>query len=175
MARWKKGVVVVLVALLAAGGALMAQEREEGRRRWRGRFDPEQMRQRMMERLQERLGADDEEWTVIGPRLEKVMELSRELRGPGMMALFGRGRRPGGRGPGAEDEGERSPVVEAAQGLQSALEDSSADASTVKERLTEYQAAREKVRQQLTKAEQKLREVLTVRQEARLVLMGTLE
>jgi len=38
----------------------------------RGNFDPAQFRQRMDERMKEALGATDEEWKVLQPKIEKV-------------------------------------------------------------------------------------------------------
>ena len=47
----------------------------------RGNFDPEQMRQRMMERYKERLEVtNDDEWKLISDRIEKVMAAQRETR-----------------------------------------------------------------------------------------------
>ena len=60
-----------------------------------GNFDPEQMRQRMMERTREQLGVtSDDEWKIISERVEKVMAARREV--PGGFGGFGRG----GGGPG---------------------------------------------------------------------------
>jgi hypothetical protein len=135
------------------------------------------MREMMMQRVQESLGATDEEWQVIGPRLGKVMTLSREARGGrGMGALFGRGRW-GGRPAAEEDEPEeeQTAIEQATDGLQAALEDEAATAEQVKQKLSAYRAAREQARQELAAAQQELREVLSVRQEARLVLFGMLE
>src|SRR6185503_6952150 len=38
------------------------------------RFDPAQFRQMMLDRLREQLKASDEEWGVLQPKLEKVMQ-----------------------------------------------------------------------------------------------------
>src|SRR2546422_5576622 len=63
----------------------------------RGNFDPEQMRQRMMERYRESLEIkSDDEWKAIEPRITKVMDARREIGFPGG---FGRGG-PGGPGGG---------------------------------------------------------------------------
>ena len=50
---------------------------------------PEEMRQRSLDMLKEALGASDEEWKVLGPRVEKVQTLSRQVRTGGMMGMFG--------------------------------------------------------------------------------------
>ena len=58
----------VAVLGLAWAGLAGAQEgqRPQGRQ-GRERFDPAQMRERMMNRMREGLGATEEEWTVLGP------------------------------------------------------------------------------------------------------------
>jgi hypothetical protein len=96
-----------------------AAQRGERRGGRRARMDPEQMRQRMMDRLKETLGAEDDEWLMLQPRIEKVMAARRNLKsgagsrfgrrgrrggGPGA-AGAGAGRRPGAGGPGAAGAG----------------------------------------------------------------------
>ena len=95
------------ILALAIAGLCVAQPQAGGNRGNRGErgaggnFDPAQMRQRMMERWKEQLGADDESWKVIEPRLTKVMELSRDAMAGGRGGMFGgMGMRggPGGAG-----------------------------------------------------------------------------
>jgi hypothetical protein len=145
----------------------------------RGNFDPEQFRQRIAERMKEVLGANDEEWGVIQPKLEKVMTLQRQSAGGrGMGMLFG-GR--GGRGPGG-DRGSRggpfgdddSAVSQRSRELQQAVE-SNASSDELKAKLAALREARAKAREDLTKAQTELRELLTMKQEASLVMMGMLE
>lgn len=161
-----------------------------------GQFDPAQMRQRMMEGWKQQLGADDDAWKVIEPRMTKVMELNRQTmmgRG-GMFGMFGprgmrtqRGDRAGQQGqqgqqgqrqsrprfPGDENR-EPSAVEKAQDTLETTLENESASADTIKEQLTALRAARVKAQQELAAAQQDLRQILTVRQEAVLVLNGLL-
>ena len=61
--------------------------------------DFQQMRQRMEERLKERLSVSDDQWAVIGPKIEKVRQLQMELRPP--RPDFGPGGPRGG--PGRQD------------------------------------------------------------------------
>ncbi|MGD2174589.1 MAG: hypothetical protein PVJ27_04230 [Candidatus Brocadiaceae bacterium] len=176
--------VVLALAVLACAGMVLAQERggPPGRPMGRGRFDPERFQQMMMERMREALGAGEEEWEVIGPRLEKVMALQRATR-PGRAAMGmmfgGRRGRPGGgaeeRARPEEAEEEQTPLQEASDDLQTALADESTPPAQVQQKLTAYRAAREQALQELDRAQEKLREVLSVRQEARLVLMGMLD
>ncbi len=191
------GAVACALALTMAGLSVAqppAGERggDRGGDRMMRQFDPAQMaqmRQRMMERMKERLGADDESWKVIEPRLTKVQDLNRQQMmtvGRGMFGLRGPGMRggPGGdqggpqtqrfRMPGQEDR-EPTAVEKAAEALNTTLENPSASADQIKQQLTALRAAREKAKQELAAARQDLRQILTVRQEALLVVDGTLD
>jgi len=193
------GIVGCVIALAMASVSVGQPQRGPGG--GRPGFDPERMRQMMEERLQEQLGATSEEWKVIGPRLTKVMTLSRQTRGGAGLARMFMGRRggpgaPGGRGeaqgrPGARGGtqgtrggdrpqrrgplGEPSAVDRAAEALQTTLANASATPDEIKSKLTALRAAREKAKQELAKAQQDLRQVLTLRQEAQLVVMGMLD
>ena len=151
----------------------------------RGNFDPEQMRQRMMERYKEMLEIkSDDEWKVIEPRILKVSEARRQVAssGAGMRGMFGAARRPGG-GGGAEAQtdgqndrrrnfgGQQSA---AAQDLQKAI-DSKASADTIKTKLAAYRAEQEAKHAELTKTQDELKKVLSVKQEAVAVLAGLLD
>ncbi len=67
---------------------------------------------------------------------------------------------------------EPMPELEA---LQAALDSPDTSASDIKEKLTAYRNAKKKKVEDLKKAQDELRQILTVRQEATLVMMGTLE
>jgi hypothetical protein len=152
-------------------------------RQGRREFDPERMRQNMMERYREQLEiTNDDEWKITEERINKVNEARRGVGfgGFGGGAMFGRGggRRGGdGEGGGQGDQvrrrggGESSPEREA---LQKAI-DSKAGADEIKEKLAKYREARKEKEAKLAKAQQDLREVLTVRQEATAVLLGLLQ
>jgi len=144
--------------------------------RQRGNFDPEQMRQMLMTRYREQLSIkDDAEWGVIEGRINKINEVRLGMmRGLGG---FGGGRgggqggpggRPGGRGSWG---GQPSPEGEA---LQRALE-GGASADDVKAKLAAYRAAQKQKEAALEKAQDDLRQVLSVKQEATAVLMGLLK
>ncbi len=186
MSRWKLAGGLVALTVLVSVGVALAQEgaggggRGGGRRQWGGgRWDPEQMRQMMLDRMKESLGATDEEWTVLAPRFEKVTRLAREagggfMRGGGFGGRARRGTWGGGPGEGAAQEPQTA-TAKASDALRTTLEDESSSPDQIKKLLTAYRAAREKARQELAKAQEELREVLSVRQEAQLVLTGTLE
>ncbi len=151
-----------------------------------GRFDPAQMRQMMAQRMKEQLGADDEAWKVLEPRLTKVMELNAQVSGGpgrGMFSMFGRGGPGGNRGDrgsrDAQDRPARQPeqqtaVDKASEQLRTTLQNQSATPEEIKKNLTALREAREKAKQELAAAQQELRQILTVRQEAQLVMMGQL-
>ena len=185
MSRWKAVLLFAFAGLLAtvwAGGAFSAQGRPGAAGgaaggQQRRRFDPEQMRQAMLERMKESLGATDEEWKVLGPKVEKVQTLSRQVGGGGGMGgLFGgRGRRATTRPEGAEETRQLSAVEKAVEELRATLENEQAQPEEIKKKLTALREAREKAKQELDKAQEALREIVTLRQEAQLVLMGLLD
>src|SRR5690606_11878184 len=73
------GVGTAVVAQDGQGqGGQRAQRNQDGQRR--GQMDPEQMRQRMMDALKERLGASDEDWQALEPRVQRVMEAQQNAR-----------------------------------------------------------------------------------------------
>ncbi len=122
-----------------------------------GGFDPAQMRQRMLDRLHDQLEVKDEaEWKLIAERIQKVMEARRALGGPG--------------GPGGPGGFNRTPPPEI-QALRKAL-DAKASPAELKTKLAEVRAAREQKEADLAKAQDELKQLLSVRQEAVAVLFG---
>jgi len=168
-------------------GRLSAQDQRPAR----GNFDPEQMRQRMMERYREQLEVKgDDEWKLIQERIEKVVEARRQVGfGGGGGFGMGRGGRQGGdannpqRAAAADDQGGRrrggpagfgqepSPEAEA---LQKAVE-SKASADELKTKMAKLREVRKEKEAKLEKVQEELRKVLTVRQEATAVLAGLLK
>ncbi|MGQ9591515.1 MAG: hypothetical protein ACUVYA_14625 [Planctomycetota bacterium] len=127
----------------------------------------------MSERMRETLGASEEEWKVLEPKIDAVQTAAREVRGGG----FGPGGGPGGRMRGGErgQATPESPVAKATQELRTALEDTSATAEAIAQKLAALRKARDAARENLARAQADLRELLTKRQEAQLVLMGILD
>lgn len=113
---------------------------------------------------------DDAEWTVVWGRIAKVDEVRREL--VGLVAAGGKGssvaedrRKP--RGGGREGAGGEQAA------LRSAVRDKLPDAE-VKARLDRLRESYEKTEARLAQAQEELRAVLTVRQEAVAVMAGLL-
>jgi hypothetical protein len=149
----------------------------------------EQFRERMMTRIREQMDVkDDADWKPISDRVSKVMEARREVGGGGMGMMFrrtgggggggdqasadnnGGGRRRGGPG-GPGGFGEPSPEAAA---LEKALE-SKASNDEVKAKLNAYRESQKAKREKLQKAQDDLRKVLTMRQEAAAVMLGLLD
>ena len=183
----------VLIGAVCVGQAIAAEGRPPpppGQERGRGGpRSPEEWRQRMEEfrtriedQLRERLGATEEEWKVLQPRMDKVQQLMRQsragLRGMfGMTGRGGRGRRGGDDRQPAEGTPEResSDVEQKTEALQSLLDDETSSAPSIKAALAALRKARQKAQEELAVARKELREVVTARQEAQLVLMGMLD
>jgi len=188
---------------MAASVALLSLGTVKSQAQNRGNFDPEEFRARMMERYREDLKVkSDDEWKVIEGRITAVMEARRDLaaltpRGRGFGGRGGRGGGPGGpggpggdqadrggrrggdqggggggrRGPGGPGGfGEPSPQVEA---LEKAVEAGKAD--DIKAKLASLRSARKDAEAKLTKAQDNLKQVLSVSQEGQACLMGLIE
>jgi hypothetical protein len=188
------GLAVCILAMLLVSQGFSAAAGARGGREDRGQRapregarqmqrDPEQMQRMMTERMKEPLGASDEEWKVIQPRLLKVMNLSRQINAPGRGMMFGgRGQTmgPGGRAgqrtrPGtAGQQREPSAIEKATEELQEVLRSKTATPEQIKAKLTALRTAKEKATKDLAAAQNELKKDLTVKQEAVLVLSGYL-
>ena len=126
---------------------------------------PAQFEQRMMEQTRQSLSvSNDDEWAVIQPLVQKVMDARRETSGPGAPGGPGGPERRGRPGPQASSE---------QQALQKAIE-ADAPPTEIKEALAKYRAARKEKQAKLEAAQSNLRNVLSRRQEAQAVLLGLL-
>jgi hypothetical protein len=171
-------------AAAPAADATPADNTQQRGRGNRGNFSPEEMRARMMDAIKEQLGvASDEEWAVISPRVTAVMELRQAAGGRGgMMAFRGMMGGPGGNNQNGQQNGQNgranrpgrfgpnNPEMDA---LQTAITDKAPDAE-VKARLERLREVRKENDAKMTKAQEELRAVLSVRQEAVAVLYGLL-
>jgi hypothetical protein len=144
-----------------------------GNGRGRGNFDPQQMQEQMLSRLREQFDvSDDAEWKLISDRLLAVAEARRATGGGlgGAMMMFGRGGQGGQQGGRAGRFGGGSPEADA---LRSAIQDKLPDAE-IKSRLERLRESRKANEEKLAKAQEDLRAVLSVRQEAVAVMAGLL-
>ena len=179
-------IAIVMTALLAApvlaqdqAGGGNRQDRQNrggdqgnnGGGRGGGNFDPAQFRQQFEDRVKEQLGASDDEWKVIQPKLTKVFDAQRASRGS-MRGMFGRNR--GGDSTNT-DNTNRSPVEIAQRELQQVLDNKDSTADQITAKLKALREAREKAKAELASAQKDLKEILTPRQEAVLVNMSMLD
>src|SRR5262249_28403528 len=102
-------VVIGATTLLGLSAGTSSAQDQQRPGPGRGNFDPEQFRQRMMERYRDQLEIkSDDEWKVVQTRIEKVMDARREVGpgGGGFGGMFGRGGRRGGDNAGAGGGGD---------------------------------------------------------------------
>jgi hypothetical protein len=188
------GVIAAATAMIV-GQAVSQETQQDGRGGRRGGPNVDQQqgnqrpgdfRQQGQARMKTILGATDEEWQSLGPKVEEVMTLTRELR-PGM-GMAGRGGRgpggpsaggPGGPGPAQglaqQPPPPQSDVQKQQQALQKVLDNKESSPAEIKAALATYRDARVKAQAELARAQKDLRRDLTVRQEAQLVIMGLLD
>jgi len=168
----------------------------------RRNFDPSVMRERMAGFMRNILEIeDDEEWAIIGERIQKVTQLrssttenpqvamrilaalsANRARGEGEEGTENRGERPeraerpergNGGNQGAQARQRGGNGNSAMGGLVNALRNE-ATADEVRSQLETFRAAKQKNTDQLSQAQEDLLMVLTPRQEAILVLAGLL-
>ena len=151
--------------------------------------------------MRQALGADDEQWKVIEPRLKKVKHYREQAfigtkppfqsnfssfsTGPGGAQGFGGFQFQAGsntqgsmvpNSTGRQDfDGPVSDGEILCEEIQRLLMEPQATPEQVSQKLDALRIAREKAKRQWIAAQQQLREVLDFRQQARLVLMGLLD
>jgi hypothetical protein len=136
-------------------------------------FNPEELRDRMLRGVREQFQVeDDAEWAIISEHLQKVSEL-RRVTGAGMGGL-GNAMALRGTPPGGGSDGRRGPrpgpEVEA---LGNAIR-TNATPAEIKARLERFRTVRKENEAKLTAAQEELRSLLNVRQEAIAVMFGLL-
>lgn len=133
----------------------------------------EQMWNTMNQRLKQLMGSTDEEWTVIGPKILKVYTLiSSQTRGVQVRALMDTSNqtRAGNNQASSNSSGDKT-----LEELQTLVTSEDATTTQIKSKMSEVRAAKEKSRQELSKAQKELRELLSLKQEAILISVGLLE
>ena len=167
------GLFLLLAGILALAPNAQAQ---------RGDFDREEWAQRIQERLmsniQETLEAPNDEWEVLQPMVLKIYTLQNAMH-PSRMSLFtdrGRGQF-GNRNKDKEGYREgrrrgRDRDNSASDALREAIE--SNDDAKIKTALAKLRKNREEKLEELKKAQGELRQVVTLKQEANLVILGLL-
>jgi len=170
------------VLMCTAAPTLLAQDNGNGGgRRFRGGppMDPEEMRQRVMENIRDRLSVtNNDEWQALQPRIQKVMDARRDL-GPGGnfgRLMFGRRGGPPGGPEGNADRPRRGggffgPPSPEQEALDKAI-DSNAPAEQMKAAMQRYRDSRKAKEAALEKAQADLKQLLTVKQEAEALSLG---
>lgn len=166
-------------ALFLSAGSLLAQNDnggtngggQNGQNR-RGNFDPAQFQQRMMDNIRGQLGfTNDTDWNAIQPLVQKVMDARRDVSGGGMGRMFAGRNRGGQNGGRAGMFGQPSPEQAALQ----KLIDDSAPTSQIKDALAKYRASQKAKQAKLVQAQEALRKVLTIKQEAQAAMLGLVD
>jgi hypothetical protein len=185
--------ITVIAGVYASGSTLLAQAPAPGadgqRRRGGDQNDnggdrrnasPQDMQARMLTSLRERFEVtDDEEWKVISDRLGKVVELRRSTTTGGFGGFGGfTGRGPQGGNSNDSNRGSRGSRGTTGgnteiTALSAAVRDKLPDAE-IKSRLERVRETRKENEAKLSKAQEDLRAVLSVRQEAVAVVFGLL-
>ncbi len=170
---------IAAALFLGAGNVSAQNDNGNGGGGGRGNFDPVAFQERMMTNVREQLGfTNDTEWNAIQPMVQKVMDARRDLGGGGMGRLFGRGNR-GGNNANANNNGGRrggfggTPSLEA-EALQKVIDDN-APTAQIKAALAKYKASQKTKQDKLVQAQENLRKVLTIKQEAQAALLGLVD
>ena len=171
-------------ALICGAGAVSAQQTPGGGGgggfggRGGGNFDPAQFQQRMMDRYRDQLEfTNDADWNAVQPLVQKVMDAQRDVRASQMQGMRMMFRRPGQQ----QDDNSRRSRFSAFMGQPSAeftaLQDAvnnNAPEAQIKDLLARYNASQQAKQDKLKSAQDNLRAVLSVKQEAEATLVGLL-
>ena len=164
--------LVVTAVFASVTVDVLAQERDRNRDRGnrerggeRGQWDRSQIMERIMDRYRENLGFSVAEWKVVQPKVQAVMD-NRISGASGMMSMFGGSRR----GRGGDSSAEKTPTSE----LRDLLEKENPAKGDIKAKLAAYRKDRKAREAKLKKAQEDLRQLLTIKQEAQAVLAGLL-
>ena len=177
---------MMIVGVLLCGAAALAQPGPGGQGFGnRGGQDPQQIQRQMQQQasdtMKQELGASDEEWAVLWPKIQKVTD-AQNASGSGAASAISSlsrmfGRQMGGRAGninamlGIKD----SEMQIRMQDLQKALDNPQSSEVMIKQLLDAARQARDRARAQLAAARKELTELLTARQEAVLFQWGILE
>jgi Spy/CpxP family protein refolding chaperone len=122
--------------------------------------------------IRQQVAFADDEWTVIQPRLQRVLDAQTALGIANTRGFGGRGGFGGGQPANAA---QTNPVQLAQQELSATLQDQGSPTDVIAAKLKALRDARSKAKADLAVAQDDLKKVLTIRQEAMLVNMGYLE
>lgn len=139
----------------------------------RGNWDPEkiqqEMQKRMLDGVRERLEiTNDAEWKAIEPLVQKVMDLRRDQMMGGIRGAFGFGGF-GGRGGRGGDQGGGFRLGPEPSAEETALSEANKNGSSkdiLKEKMAAFRKAKAAKEAELKTAQENLKKVLSIKQEA---------
>jgi hypothetical protein len=129
--------------------------------------------QRRIQTIKQSLGCTDEEFKILEPKVERILLIQFDQAAG--YSQFGRRGVRGGAGAPLNTLLPQSDVMKARLALQEAVDDKALPPSAVVQKLKELRAARAQIHAELVRAQDDLRDFLTVRQEAVMVTMGLLD
>jgi hypothetical protein len=148
----------------------------------------DRMQQRMLDNVQNQLGSSDDEFAALKPYVQKVLTLqmvSQTARANIMMRMFTAGQAGGAAGAGGGGNrfnigamlngGQPTAMQQAVDDLQAAIDNPDTPIGVYASKLAAYRDAKTKADADMAAAQESLRELLTQRQEATLVMMGLLQ
>jgi hypothetical protein len=141
-------------------------------------MDPAQFQQRMMDRIRDQLNfTNDADWGAVQQLVQKVSDAQRDVRAGQMQGMRMMFRRPGQNNDDNQRRqrfggfmGQPSPEYTA---LQDAVDNNAPDGQ-IKDLLARYNASQKAKEDKLKAAQDNLRAVLSVKQEASATLIGLL-
>jgi hypothetical protein len=184
------------------GNGQSAQPGQAGQGQVDRRTQWEGMMKSRDERLKTMLGATDDEFAILKPRIDNIQMINTRNMMQGFRMMMGQNgnnqnnafrTRPSGDAQGQQKDGEKpaadpnaqknpwaalmeeTPSLVRAQELQAALESKDTPQTSIKDKLAALRAAKKQAKDELARAQEELRSLCTVRQEATLVMMGILE
>lgn len=164
--RWTRLGIISLIAAIGLGSPAFAQ-RQPGPTGVTVSQDPmkawEEARAQAEQQVKDALGANDDEWKVLKPKLEKVDELTAQSGG-GNPVFYRK-----------VDRSNLPDVIKKRKALSELLANKDATTEQIARAMKEYREARAKAKEELAKAQKELKELLTINQEAQLVLKGMIE
>lgn len=127
----------------------------------------ENRRKEVSKAYQDILGATDEEWKVLEPKFEKVNDLSIQIKNAAYIVNWPVDALP--------DASSQTDMQKTALALGKLLKNKDIKPEDMKKALEAYRNAKTKANEDLDKARKELKDLLTVKQEATLVLRGLLD
>jgi len=175
----RSGAVVGVMALGAAGFA-QNYGGGYGGGAGGGAINTDRIRQALLARVQNQVEFTDEEWSVVEPKLWKVVGLQAQTGQGTLGQLVSRARGGGGLDVNslisqALNNGNPLPVLQLQQELQDLVDDPNTPLNLIEAKLQQYRAVMAQAKAQLEAAQEDLQSVLTLRQEEALLELGYLE